>query len=443
MRVYLESLGCRLNQSELEDLARRFAAAGHTPVGERGQADVCVVNTCVVTAKAERTSRHLLRSLHRANPDARIAVVGCYASLDPAELTRLPGVAWTVPNVDKSRTVEIVAGTPAPSTFPRSPSWERLGGFQLHTRAFVKVQDGCNNRCTYCVTCLVRGSARSRPLDEVIAEVQGLAEGGYQEVVLTGVNLGSYGCDLGIGQGLRGLVEKILSDTDLPRLRLSSLEPWKVDGALLELWADSRLCRQFHLPLQSGCDETLRRMGRRISVDQYARLVEAVRDAIPDVAITSDVMVGFPGEDESAFAESLAFTEEMAFSRLHVFPFSPRPGTEAAQMSQQVPLRERRERSRRARRLGARLAERFCRRFVGQQMEVLWERRRPDGLWHGLTDNYLRVVTSHPGELHNLVTQTQLLALRDGVLVGRVEAEIEGGRSARTCVARSLPGSRR
>jgi len=418
VKVYLRSLGCRLNQSEVDDLARRFAAAGHVVVCDPAQADVCIVNTCAVTAEAERKSRHLLRALHRASPAARIAAVGCAATFAPEELAALPGVAWVVPNDGKERVVEWVGGDGRP---PEGGGGAIAPG-GLRTRAFVKVQEGCDDHCTYCITRLLRGPARSRPLDEVIARVRALVAAGYREAVLTGVNLGSYGRDLGMGQGLRRLVEAILSDTDLARLRLSSLEPWDLEEGFFGLWADPRLCPHLHLPLQSGCDGTLRRMGRRVTTRQYARLVEAARAAIPDLALTTDVMVGFPGEDEAAFAESLAFVERMGFARLHVFPFSPRPGTPAAGMADQVPRPVRRERARRMRELGARLAERFRRRFVGREREVLWERRRADGLWYGLTDNYLRVATHCPADLHNRITRTRLSAARDDILLGEVMA---------------------
>ncbi|HIQ02184.1 MAG TPA: tRNA (N(6)-L-threonylcarbamoyladenosine(37)-C(2))-methylthiotransferase MtaB [Anaerolineales bacterium] len=428
-RVYLHSLGCRLNQSEVEAMARRFAAVGYIPTQDPAEADICILNTCAVTAEAERKTRHRLRALHRANPAARIGVVGCAATLKPGGLARLPGVAWVVPNEEKEWVVEIATGerpsrrsgdlTPSPSPCRRGGEGE-VSPPTPRTRALVKVQDGCDNHCTYCVVRLLRGPARSRPPEEVVAEVQSLVAAGRREVVLTGVNLGAYGRDLGMGQGLARLIEAILSGTDLPRLRLSSLEPWDLDEGFFKLWADARLCRHLHLPLQSGCGGTLRRMGRPITPERYARLTEAARAAVPDLALTTDVMVGFPGEDEAAFAESLAFVERLGFARLHVFPFSPRPGTPAARVSGQVDPQVRRERARRMRKLGTRLAEDFRQRFVGREMEVLWERHRADGFWHGLTDNYLRVVTRASADLHNRATRTRLLAARDGLLVGEV-----------------------
>jgi threonylcarbamoyladenosine tRNA methylthiotransferase MtaB len=216
------------------------------------------------------------------------------------------------------------------------------------------------------------------------------------------------------------LVEVLLDHTDLPRLRLSSLEPWDVDGSFLQLWENPRLCRQLHLPLQSGCDETLRRMGRQGTTSEFARLVGAARGAIPDLAVTTDIIVGFPGEDETAFRASYDFVEAMAFARLHVFPYSPRPGTPAARLPDWVSRQVRRERARVMRELGGEQASRFRRRFVGCEMVVLWEQRRRDGLWTGLTDNYLRVITRAEADLHNRLVSTRLLDVQDGCLVGNI-----------------------
>jgi threonylcarbamoyladenosine tRNA methylthiotransferase MtaB len=283
----------------------------------------------------------------------------------------------------------------------------------------VKVQDGCDNTCTYCVTRLLRGPSRSRPLAAVVAEVQALVAEGCQEAVLTGVNLGSYGRDLGLPGGLRALIEALLVQTELFRLRLSSLEPWDVDESFLTLWQSPRLCRQLHLPLQSGCDKTLRRMGRRVTTAGFVRLVEFARAAVPDLAVTTDVITGFPGEDETAFRASTGFVAGLGFARLHVFPYSPRPGTPAARLPDQIPGQVREARAREMRELGAEQALRFRRRFVGREMMVLWEQRR-GGLWAGLTDNYLRVVTRAESDLHNRLTAVRLLAAENGRLVGEV-----------------------
>lgn len=421
MNVYLHSLGCRLNESEIETMARQFAATGHIVVADPTQADVCVVNTCAVTLEAERKSRHCVRALARVNPEARIAVVGCYATLSPRRCAALPSVAWVISNAEKKRAVEVVTSALTSCLGERV----RLGS--LRTRAFVKVQDGCDNCCTYCIVRLLRGPARSRPVGDVLAEVRTFTDAGYQEAVLTGVNLGSYGRDLGLSNGLYALVETLLTHTDLPRLRLSSLEPWDLDEAFFRLWENERLCRQLHLPLQAGCDETLRRMGRRITTAGFARLVEAARAAVPDLAVTTDVIVGFPGEDEAAFRTSYDFVAAMEFARLHVFPYSPRPDTAAFRLPGQVVRQVRRARARAMRELSVEQSFRFRQRFVGRGMTVLWEQRRHDGLWTGLTDNYLRVVTYTECNLYNKLTATRLLAMQNGHLVGEVMERAVGG----------------
>ena len=421
IKVYLQSLGCRLNQSELESLSRRFASAGHVVVDDPALADVCVVNTCAVTAEAERKSRHRARALARTNPEARIAVVGCYATLEPRRCADLPGVAWVVPNDEKERTVEIVTSS---SRAPLLCEDEKQAT-NSRTRAFVKVQDGCDNFCTYCIVRSLRGPSRSRPVADVVAQVESLVEAGCQEAVLTGVNLGAFGRDLGLSRGLMALVVALLARTDLARLRLSSLEPWDLDADFFALWENARLCRQLHLPLQAGCDATLRRMGRRVTTSEFAGLADAARAAVPDMAVTTDVITGFPGEGEDDFRASRDFVAAMGFARLHVFPYSPRPGTPAARLPGQVERKVRDARARAMRELGDEQALSFRQRFVGREMTVLWEQQRRDGLWTGLTDNYLRVVARATGDLHNRLTAVRLLKAQNGCLVGEVSEEIE------------------
>jgi len=415
MQIHLSSIGCRLNWSEIEMLARQFSAAGCTVVAKPDRADLCVVNTCAVTAQAERKTRHHIRWLNRQNPDARIAVVGCYATLRRDTAASFPGVAWTVPNVDKAHTARIVGAT-APETDAAPPPNDRS---PLRTRAFVKVQDGCDNHCTYCIVRFLRGASHSRPMADVVAEVQAYVDhAGAREVVLTGASLGAYGCDLGVSGGLRTLVETLLADTDIARLRLSSLEPWHIDTAFFELWEDRRLCRQIHLPLQAGCDDTLRRMGRPITIQRFARLVESATAVIPDLAVTTDVLVGFPGEDEDAFVESYRFVEQAQFAKLHVFPYSPRPGTHAARLPRQVPDRVRQERARCLHELGATQRQRYQSRFLGREMAVLWERRTGQGQWMGWTDNYIRVVAGAEADPSGAITPARLLALENGQMKG-------------------------
>lgn len=421
MQIYLDSVGCRLNWSEVEQLARQLAAARHVIVAAPEEADIVILNSCAVTAQAERKTRHRVRSLHRDNPTARLAVVGCYATLRPEVAARLPGVSWVISNDEKSQTADILDIGPGAS--PPQPGEETDSPDTLRTRAFVKVQDGCDNHCTYCIVRSLRGPSRSRTIDDIVSEIQELTEqADCREAILTGASLGAYGRDLGLERGLHTLVDAVLSRTDLPRLRLSSLEPWDLDDAFFELWEDARLCRHIHLPLQAGCNETLRRMARPIRVEAFAKLVRAAKGAVPGLAVTTDILVGFPGENEAAFQRSYEFVEEMAFAKLHVFPYSTRPGTPASKLPAQVPRHLRDERAHRVRRLGARQRRRFRSRFLDRELDVLWEKQWKDGRWTGWTDNYIRVVAHAEKVLYNRITPARLLTPKDRHVEGEVMA---------------------
>ncbi len=413
MRVYLESLGCKLNQSEMDALARQLAAAGHEVVAAAEAADLCVLNTCTVTHVAARKSRQATRRLRRHNPEAYLIITGCYAELSHQALE----ADLVVSNQDKARLSELISTAPiapvSPSPHPPASNAHPPG---LRTRAFVKIQDGCDNTCTYCIVRVARGRQRSRPRHEILDEIRSRVAEGYKEVVLTGVHIGAYGRDHGgtVQDDLAALVTTILRETEVPRLRLSSIEPWDLSPDFFELWASPRLCRHLHLPLQSGCDATLRRMGRRYDTATFAQLVAAARRAIPGVAITTDLIVGFPGESEDEFATSYEFVAQMAFARVHVFPYSARPGTPAAAMPDQVPHQVRKARARQMAALGQRMADQFRQQFVGQTLEVLWEQGRnaaQDYTWSGLTDNYIRVTTVSQENLSNTLTPTRLTAV--------------------------------
>jgi threonylcarbamoyladenosine tRNA methylthiotransferase MtaB len=435
MQVRLETLGCRLNISEIEDIAREFTAAGHRVVGPAEPADLCVLNTCAVTGIAARKSRQLVRHLKRVNPGSAVIVTGCYAQLEPDQVAAL-GVDMVVGNQDKDRIIELATEHMRLVHLKKdtqdlvTDSRFLIPNPQLHyaypgarTRAFVKVQDGCDNRCAFCVVTLARGAGRSLPADDAITKVQRLVAAGYHEVVLSGVHLGSYGHDLDDRHGLFHLVRRLLDETDVPRLRLSSLEPWDLDADFFALWEDPRLGRHLHLPLQSGCDATLRRMARRTNTASFAELVAAARAAIPDLSVTTDIIVGFPGETEAEFSESLAFMEATAFAKLHIFRYSRRAGTAAASMPGQVSPGVIAERSHRMHALGDRLEHVFRRRFLGRTMDVLWEADEPNGngqLWSGLTDNYLRVSAPGGPGLRNLVTHVRLVADTPSGLAGQI-----------------------
>ena len=410
MNVYLDSIGCKLNQSEIERMARALHHAGHRVVYDPAQAEVCLLNTCAVTSTAARKTRQTLRRLRRQNPAARVVALGCYADLWPDQLQRLEGV-------------EALAGPDILAALSLATAADRAGSFpRRRTRAFVKVQDGCDNHCTYCVVRLARGRERSRPLPEILDEARQLAAEGVQEIVLTGVHVGAYGRDLGLD--LVDLVRAILDAVGIPRLRLSSIEPWHLRPAHLELWGDPRLCRHLHLPLQSGCDATLRRMGRRYTAAQFRALVDQARGRIPGLAVTTDVMVGFPGESEDEFAESLRFVEQVGFSRLHVFRYSPRPGTPAAAFPDPAPAHVSAERAQAMQKVSQASGRRFRAGLLGQCLPVLWESHDAGtGLWSGLTDNYVRVVAASGQDLHNTIRPARLLALRPDGIAGELPAE--------------------
>lgn len=412
VKVALDSLGCKLNQAEIELLARRLARAGYELVSPGAEADVYILNTCTVTHVADRKSRHLLRRAHRRNPGALVVAAGCYAERAPGELEQLEGVNLVLGNSDKWRLEQLLteAGLPGGVTAGREGLTGRHGNFR--TRVFIKVQDGCNLACAYCIVPLVRGRELSLPAEEVVSEVGELVALGYREVVLTGVRIGAYADN---GLGLAGLIERILRETGVERLRLSSLQPQEISAELLGLFRDGRLCPHFHLCLQSGSDSVLRRIKRGYSVGDYEETVSLIRASVLDVAITTDVMVGFPGEADDEFEESLDFCRRMDFARLHVFAYSRRGETPAARLPNQIGDRIKKERSQRMLRLAEESARSFYRRFLGSTLPVLFE-HRSGSVWSGLTANYIKVYTRSSEDLANKLLPVELRELyRDGV----------------------------
>lgn len=392
MKVYLDTIGCRLNQSEIETMARQFRAAGYEIVPVASEADLAVVNTCSVTSQAAADSRKVIRSAARAGVDEIIAT-GCWATLQPEDAAKLPNVLKVVDNAHKGSLVAERLNLP-PEAFDVEPIVrEPLPGLRHRTRAFIKVQDGCNNHCTFCITTVARGDSRSLLMKDLLADIRSALDGGTQEIVLTGVHLGSWGQEWDMH--LYDLVKAILTETDTPRLRLSSLEPWDLDPNFFSLWEDERLCQHLHLPLQSGCASTLKRMARKNTPGSFRDLVTAARNMMPDVAITTDVIAGFPGETKEEFAESLSFIMEMDFAGGHAFTYSPRPGTAATRLGGQTRHEVRKERNAVLREVFEAGAKAFRERFIGQKVSVLWESASEfngDG-WQmgGLTGNYLRV----------------------------------------------------
>ncbi len=426
MRVYLDSIGCRLNQSEIETFGRQFHSQGHNLVPDAGDADLAIINTCAVTVEAAADSRKLLRRAARQGAKEVIAT-GCWATFDPKTARNLPGVSRVVTNPAKDLLVPDILDLPQ-ELFDLEPV-DRMPvpGARLRTRAFIKVQDGCDNRCTFCITTVVRGEGRSRPIGDVLADIHAAVRSGVKDVVLTGVHLGSWGQDFGDGLHLRDLVVAVLDQTEAPRVRLSSLEPWDLDSQFFELWNDEpRLCRHLHLPLQSGSDRTLRRMARKTTQTAFRSLVEAARSVCPEIAITTDLIAGFPGETAAEFADTMDFVREMAFSGAHVFTYSERPGTAAATMPDQVPHPERRERNAKLREIVSESEANYRRAFLGEELEVLWEGASelgPDG-WRisGISDNFLRVQSLAPQDLWNELSPVEILFEGDGYLDGRIVA---------------------
>jgi threonylcarbamoyladenosine tRNA methylthiotransferase MtaB len=422
MRVCLTHLGCKLNQAELEGLARRLRAAGHEVVSTLEGADLQVVNTCTVTQTAARRSRQAVR---RGGGSPPVVVTGCWATERPHEATALPGVALVVPNPQKDRLPELLAErfpalAAAVDDLGSTPRWRSPGEAFGKTRALVKIEDGCNLSCAFCIIPRTRGRQRSRPPAEVVAEVAALTRAGAQEVILEGVQISHYRSG---GRGLRQLVEVVLEETPVSRLRLTSLAPWRFDPGLLPLLAGDRVCRHVHLALQSGCTATLERMGRPYTAERFRRLVEDLQRAVPGIAITTDVIAGFPGETAAEFEESLAFVREMGFARVHAFPFSPRPGTVAAAMPDPVAPVVRQERMTRLLDAAAELETAFHRCQVGKRLDVVWLGRRPDGLYRGISDNYVPVVAPSSAELAGRLTPVEIRGLADGAVWGRIEED--------------------
>ncbi len=443
MRIFLDQIGCRLNYGEMETLAGRLRAVGHQVVNAPDHAQVIVFNSCAVTADAVRGSRKQVRHLHASNPMARIAVTGCWATLQPQAALALPGVALVADNQEKAllhtllepwsaeldEPDDLLRMQPAATPFDGDLA---LDARRSRTRAFIKVQDGCNNKCTFCIVTVARGASRSRAIGSIIEAVQELVTSGVQEAVLTGVHLGSYGRDLPSAErtDLKALVATILTETTMPRLRLSSLEPWELAEGFFDLWQQwpDRLCPHLHLPLQAGTDQQLRQMARRCTVATFRQLVYEARTVIPDVILTTDLIAGFPGETETDFQAGLAFVEELRFVHAHIFPFSGREGTAAAKFSDSVPTAVKKRRAQALRSVIERTGHAERQRFVGTQRSVLWEGEgqpltdQPGRLWSGLTDNYLRVTTvvDEDVDLHNRVTPTQLTGPSGETLLGEL-----------------------
>jgi threonylcarbamoyladenosine tRNA methylthiotransferase MtaB len=455
---YMENFGCRATQADAAAIERRLAEQGFGPA-DAAEADLVIVNTCTVTASADSRVRQAIRSFHRRNPEARILVTGCYAQRAPEELAELDGVRWVIGNAHQHEIAEIAAepaGAARGGAFisidelrggPRAAQFAADGPFSLaqgpakiltghlleqrdvlvgpieqggaHTRPTLKIQDGCNHRCAYCVIPHVRGRSRSLAPERVIEEITRLVESGAREVVLSGINLGGYGRELAPRTSLADLLDRVIDATPVERLRLSSLEPMHLTADIIECIASNeRIAPHFHIPLQSGSDRILAAMHRWYRAEHYARRIELIAERMPDAAVGADVIAGFPGESEGDHRSTVELVRRLPFSYLHVFSFSPRPGTEAARLPGAVRAEEIRERSRELRALAAEKAAQFRARQSGRVTRALTLQTIRDGATDALTGNYLTV--SIPGVWR--ANEWHTVRLR-GLGAGALEAE--------------------
>jgi threonylcarbamoyladenosine tRNA methylthiotransferase MtaB len=430
LKVAIATLGCKVNQYESAGIHEALERRGLDIVTFDQPADYYVINTCTVTNRSDIESRRLIRRAARANPQAQIIVTGCYAKLAADDLRKMPGVALVTDQ--KAMIPEAIAAAkplegivlPNLADFPPDFSGLKPVRFYGHTRAFLKIQDGCNSRCRYCIVPFARGPSCSVPERDVLNRIDELSRAGFREIVLTGIHLGAYGADLTPPTDLFSIVKFVSDHRTVERLRLSSIEPMEITDSLIALFEHSRiLCRHLHIPLQSGDNGILNRMGRPYDSAFFAHLLKKIWRAVPDLAVGLDVMVGFPGEDEQAFERTIQFIADSPVAYLHVFPYSERPGTEAATLSGKVTDREKTSRAERMRSLGKRKRTAFAQRFLGEKMAVLVEGKpdRKTGLWKGFSGNYIPVMLEDGDvTLVNQIVQVRADRCQDGKLYGRI-----------------------
>lgn len=423
------ALGCKVNQYESEAIAELFAEKGYEIVGIDEAADVYVINTCTVTNFGDKKSRQLIRKVKRQNENAVVAVVGCYAQTAPAELMRVEGVNLVVGTKQRAELVELVERyTPEQgvvsyvSDIMKERIFEPLSIQKLanRTRAYLKIQDGCSQYCSYCIIPYARGPIRSRAPEDVLAEVNRLAENGFCEVVLTGIHVASYGRDRK-DTDLLQILRQVHAVDGIRRIRFSSIEPNVVTEEFVrEITALPKVCHHFHLSLQSGCDKTLREMNRRYTTADYRQAVERLRRHLPQVAVTTDIIVGFPGETEADFQACYDFAQEMQFAKIHVFPYSPKKGTPAAERKDQLSKQVKEDRSHRLLRLSEDMSRQFMQRQLGQTTTVLYERAIGEGVYEGHTSNYIKVHGSSSQSVENRILPTKITTVAGEFVCGEV-----------------------
>lgn len=416
MKFAIHTLGCKVNQYETEKMRESLRGRGLKEVDFSSPADIYVINTCTVTHIADRKSRQMIRRALKLNPGARIAAAGCAVENAEAFDGKLKGIIL-IPNQEKERIAEFLNIPDSRESAQLHPVFT-----QRRTRALVKIQDGCNSFCSYCIVPFVRGAVKSRNPEEVIKEIKELEKSGYKEIVLTGVHLGAYGIDLGGGWDLYKVLRLILENCSIPRIRLSSLEPADFDEKLISLTASSqRLCRHFHLPLQHASDRILNLMRRGYTSFEFRKILDTISSSLPDCAITTDVMVGFPGEEEEDFQILRQFIEEAPFSRLHVFKYSSRPGTDAANFKGKVPPEIKEARSNELIALSEKKTLTFMQKFTGKTLDVLIEEdRNTCGFLEGITGNYIQVIIDGGDELKGQLLPVHFLEIKDKCILGKL-----------------------
>lgn len=432
MKVAFETLGCKVNQYETEAMRALFVADGHEVVSFDDAADLYIINTCTVTNLGDRKSRQMIRRATRKNPAAKVIVTGCYAQTSPKEVSEIEGVRLVLGTHYRDRVAELAKELPDTGcrvlvdAVTHNRDFEALGVDMYHdrTRAFIKIQDGCDRYCSYCIIPYARGPVRSRPLAEIVAEAGRLAENGCRELVLSGIHVASYGKDLKDGSSLFSVLDALERLAGIDRIRMSSIEPvWVNDAFAANAPRWRKLCHHQHLSLQSGCDRILKKMNRRYTTADYEAAVARLRALCPDIAITTDIIVGFPGETDADFEETLAFAEKIGFAQIHVFPYSPRKGTPAAADPDQVPGPVKTARAHRLGELAEALHTRFLEAQLGKTEPVLFEEKQ-QGYWIGHTSNYQKVYVKSPDDLSGAILFVRIRErFEDGLLGGLYGAE--------------------
>ena len=413
------TLGCKVNQYDTEAILRDFAAIGFSICSHKELADVYLINTCTVTNISDKKSRQMINMALQMNPAAVVVAYGCYAQVQPDALRKIEGVSLVIGTEDKERVAEIVAKhlelSYSTSTAVLPPK---------RTRAYLKIQDGCEQFCSYCIVPYARGAVKSRPIDELISEAEKLVEAGCKEIVLTGIQIASYGKDFTNGnENIVKLINEISKLKQLKRLRLGSLDPSIVTDDFVEALNKSDIiCDHFHLSLQSGCDITLERMNRKYTAAEYTAAADKLRQSFPQSTLTTDIIVGFPGESNQDFAESMDFVGKMGFFRVHVFPYSPKKGTPAADMPHQVSQSVKKQRSQQMRKLADKVNLSTYQQYIGKSLPVLFE-SQINGYWEGHSSNYLTIRAKSNKNLENNILAVSLTHIKDGIAYGEVRKD--------------------